>query len=450
MAIAIALALLALAALPSLAFGASEREAERKAVPAPRFGFMDDPEQHVFAMDAAVDIGANLGRITIPWYYTGWDQFDGVYDAFYANRVRPIITLAVTPPPGAGPTIPLVPPPVLPPIAPPAPQPENLPPAPSVPDVDTFRPEQYAAQAAYIVQRYPWAKLQLLNEPNLPQFRSFTVDQTVEAVVTAARAVHAIAPQARLIGPASSPDQGRGYAYTRAVYRQLPDDLDYLDAATNIYPGPGVTRAFSQVKKSWRTARASGRKVWVTEITPGIYSPRRRRCNQIKEAFSYLKARRAKGLLFFRLREPHEIQNVQGRLWVVNLDGTHTDLYRCLEKSVRRLRKAGLPGQPELRMRVIGVSWVDHATGVQVRVRVTARPDYGSLGRGRKRPVPNVEVTLGGEQSRTNRLGMATVTVKLAKRRNLIARASHPGYAPDSGAIVRGRASAGLSKQTAP
>jgi hypothetical protein len=446
----IALALIAVAALPSLASAAGKRDADRKAVPAPRFGFMDDPEQHVFAMDAAVDIGANLGRITIPWYYTGWDQLDEIYDVFYANQVRPIITLAVTPKPGPGPTIPVVPPPVLPPTPPPAPQPQNLPPAPFVPDVETFRPEEYAAQAVYIVQRYPWAKLQLLNEPNLPQFRSFTVEQTVEAVVTAARAVHAVAPQARLIGPASSPDQGRGYAYTRAVYRQLPDDLDYLDAAANIYPGPGTVRAFRQVKKSWRTARASGRKTWVTEITPGIYSPRRRRCNQIKQAFSYLKAKGAKGILFFRLREPHELQNVQGRLWVVNLDGTHTDLYRCLEKSVKRLRKAGLPGDPELRMRVIGISWVDHGTGVQVRIRVTARPNYGSLGRGPTQPVPNAEVTLGGERVRTNGLGMATITVSLTNSRNLIAHVRHPGYEPDSGTIARGRASVSVAKQTEP
>jgi hypothetical protein len=446
----IALALIAIAALPSLALAVGEQDADRKAVPAPRFGFMDDPDQHVFAMDAAVDIGANLGRITIPWYYTGWDQLDEIYDVFYANQVRPIITLAVTPKPGPGPTIPVVPPPVLPPTPPPAPQPQNLPPAPFVPDVETFRPEEYAAQAVYIVQRYPWAKLQLLNEPNLPQFRSFTVEQTVEAVVTAARAVHAVAPQARLIGPASSPDQGRGYAYTRAVYRQLPDDLDYLDAAANIYPGPGTVRAFRQVKKSWRTARASGRKTWVTEITPGIYSPRRRRCNQIKQAFSYLKAKGAKGILFFRLREPHELQNVQGRLWVVNLDGTHTDLYPCLKRSVKRLRKAGLPGRPELRMRVIGVSWVDRGNGVEVRIRVTARPDYGSLGQGRRKPVPGVVVRLGGERARTNRLGMAMITARLDEGKRLTASASHPGYESDSGTIARGRVAGRVAQLTEP
>jgi hypothetical protein len=286
-----------------------------------------------------------------------------------------------------------------------------------------------------MVQRYPYAKIQLLNEPNLPQFRSFTVDQTVETVVTAARAIHAIAPQAKVIGPAASPDQGRGFAYTRAVYSRLPPDLDYLEAAVNIYPGPGKRRAFQQIKKSWRTARASGRKVWVTEITPGIYSPRRRRCNQIKQAFSYLKAKGAKGILFFRLREPQVLQNVQGRLWVVNLDGTHTDLYNCLKKAAKRLGKRGQPGRPHLRMKIVGIQWVDQGGGLEVRIKITARPDYGSLGFGPSEPVGGALISIGGERTRTNKLGLATIEVSIAESKRLRAQARHPGYASDSDTI---------------
>jgi hypothetical protein len=409
-------------------------QAERRSTASPLFGFMDDPDQHLFAIDAAVDIGAKIGRVTIPWYYTGWTQLDKVYDAFYSNGIRPIFTLAVTPKPGPTPLPPGIAPPVIP-IPIPAPQPENLPPAPFVPDVENFKPAEFAEQAAYMVQRYPWAKIQLLNEPNLPQFRSFTVDQTVETVVTAARAIHAIAPQAKVIGPAASPDQGRGFAYTRAVYSRLPPDLDYVEAGVNIYPGPGKRRAFQQIKKSWKTARASGRKVWVTEITPGIYSPRRRRCNQIKQAFSYLKARGAKGILFFRLREPQVLQNVQGRLWVVNLDGTHTDLYRCLKKAATRLQRPGQPGRPRLRMNVVGIEWVHHGGGLEFRIRITAKPDYGSLGSGPSRPVAGARISIGGQETRTNKLGLATIEVSIADVNQLRIKARRPGYAPDSETI---------------
>jgi hypothetical protein len=436
-ALAVGLALVVMAA-PSRASSAAENRGSdhRRGVATPLFGFMDDLGQHVFAIDEAQDIGAKIARVTIPWYYTGWDNFDELYDLFYTYQIKPIITLSVTPKPGPVPSLPGgVAPPVIPPAVTPAPQPEDLPPAPRVPDVEIFRPAEYTAQAAYIVQRYPWAKLQLLNEPNLPQFRSFTVDQTVEVVASAARAVHEVAPQVRLIGPASSPDQGRGYGYTRAVYSRLPPDLDYVDAATNIYPGPGKRRAFRQIKKSWKTARATGRRVWVTEITPGIYSPRRRRCNQIKEAFSYLKAKGAKGLLFFRLREPLVVQNVQGRLWVVNRDGTHTDLYPCLKRAVKRLREAGKPGKPELRMKVLGIGWVARGSGVTVRIRITTRPDYGSLGQGPKRPVAGADVELGRMHARTNQRGLATLTVPFANVRHLRAMARHPGYQSDSTAL---------------
>jgi hypothetical protein len=317
------------------------------------------------------------------------------------------------------------------------PQPTNLPPPPPVPDVNNFRPAQFADIAAYIAQRYPWAKIQLLNEPNLQFFRSFSVAQTVETVTTAARAVHEVAPTERLIGPAASPDQGRGFAYTRDVYKQLPPDLDYVDAATNIYPGPGKTRAFRQVKKSWKTAHRTGRKVWVTEITPGIYFPKRRRCNQIKQAFSYLKAKGAKGILFFRLRQPEVVQNVQGRLWAVNLDGTRTDLYRCLLKASKRLRKPGRPGRPQLRLRVVGRTFL-HGAQVQVRFAASARDDYGSLGEGPKRPVADAVVALEGQRTRTNRLGRAQLTVDLTKPGTHRAEVRRPGYRSDDVVVSSG------------
>ena len=126
-----------------------------------------------------------------------------------------------------------------------------------MPDVQNFKPSEFAAQAAYIAQRYPLAKIQILNEPNLAPFAAFTVDQTVEVITATARAVHEVAPQMKLIGPATSPDQGRGFAYTRDVYHDLPEDLDYVEAAINVYPGPGDKRALRQVKKAWRTAKGS-------------------------------------------------------------------------------------------------------------------------------------------------------------------------------------------------
>jgi hypothetical protein len=431
-----AVALIALAVLPSAAAAEGGPNGPRAKSPGhPQFGFVDDFDQHLFAMGAAQDIGANVARISIPWYYTGWDALDELYDVFYAYNIRPIFTLVVTYPPPPVPLPPTPPPPVFPDFPIPAPQPEDLPEGPPVPDVKNFKPAEYAEHAAYMAVRYPWAKIQLLNEPNLPLFRSFTVEQTVEVVTTAARAVHAVAPNTRLIGPAASPDQGRGFDYTRAVYSQLPPDLDYVQAAVNIYPGPGKKRAFRQIKKSWKAARASGRKVWVTEITPGIYSPRRRRCNQIKEAFSYLKLKGAKALLFYRLREPHVLQNVQGRLWVVNLDGTRTDLYRCLKKAAKRLRKPGLPGRPRLRLDVTALNRVGGGDEVQVGFKITARPDYGSLGQGRARPVPGALIALGSETARTNELGRTAITISLDEPTLLRARAKRPGYRPDSVAV---------------
>ena len=415
--------------------GGPTSSAQRRSIAAPRFGFADDLEQQLLALDAAEDLRANIGRVPIPWYFRGWGLLDQLYDNFYSSGIRPIITLALTQPPAAGPTLPAPPALPIPPLQ--APQPTNLPPAPPVPDVNTFKPAEFAALAAYIAQRYPWAKIQLLNEPNLAFFRSFSIAQTVETVTTAARAVHEVDPNARLIGPAASPDQGRGFAYTRDVYSQLPPDLDYVDAATNIYPGPGKKRAFRQVKKSWRTAHRTGRKVWVTEITPGIYFPQRRRCNQIKQAFAYLKAKGAKGILFFRLREPEVVQNVQGRLWAVNLDGSRTDLFRCLLKASKRLRKPGRPGPPQLRLRVVDRAFL-HGAQVQVRFQATARADYGSLGEGPKHPVDGALVALGGERARTNRLGRASITVDPKSPGSRRARVRHRGYRADEVVVQLG------------
>jgi hypothetical protein len=410
--------------------------AQRRSIAAPRFGFADDLEQQLLAIDAAQDLRANVGRLPIPWYFSDWALMDKLYDSFYSSGIRPIITLSVTPPPAAGPALPPGPSLPIPPLH--GPQPQNLPPPPPVPDVNNFKPSEFAALAVYIAQRYPWAKIQLLNEPNLAFFRSFSVAQTVETVTVAARAVHEVAPTERLIGPAASPDQGRGFAYTREVYSQLPPDLDYVDAATNIYPGPGKTRAFRQVKKSWKTAHATGRKVWVTEITPGIYFPKRRRCNQIKQAFAYLKAKGAKGILFFRLREPEVVQNVQGRLWAVNLDGSRTDLYRCLLKASKRMRKPGRPGKPQLRLKVVNSTFL-HGAAVRVRFVATARDDYGSLGEGPKRPVDGALVALEGERTRTNRLGRASITVNRAKPGRHQARVHRAGYRGDDVVVRLGR-----------
>ena len=309
---------------------------------------------------------------------------------------------------------------------------------PPVPDVENFQTSEYVAQAVYIAQRYPFAKIQILNEPNLPVFRAFPVEKTVEVVTETARAVHAIAPHMKLIGPASSPDQGRGYTYTRDVYRNLPADLDYVEAAINIYPGPGKRRAFRQVKKTWRTAKASGRRIWVTEITPGIYSPRKRRCNQVKEAFSYLKRRGAKGILFFRLREP-EVFNVQGRLWAVNADGTKTDLYRCLKKTSEGLIERGRSAQPRLKLSVVDRSRIDAGTRIRARFQTTARPDYGSLGDGPKRPAAGAVVRFAGERASTNRRGRAAITATVSKALRLRARASLPGYRGDAVTVATRR-----------
>ena len=283
-----------------------------------------------------------------------------------------------------------------------------------------------------MAQRYPWAKIQILNEPNLPQFAAFTVDQTVDVVSATARAVHEVAPGMKLIGPAASPDQGRGFAYTRDVYHGLPPDLDYVEAAVNIYPGPGNKRAFRQVRKSWRTAKGSGRKIWVTEITPGIYSPRKQRCNQIRQAFAYLKRRGAKGILFFRLREPESVSNIQGRLWAVNRDGTRTDLYRCLKKVSTGLRERGLPTAPSLKLSVVDRTRTGDGTQVRVRFQVTTRPDYGSLGHGPKSPAVGALIRFAGETVSANRRGRATIAAAVAKARHLRARASRPGHRSDT------------------
>ena len=112
------------------------------------------------------DLRANIGRVPIPWYFRDWALLDQLYDNFYSSGIRPIITLAVTQPTAAGPPPPAPPTLPIPPLQ--APQPTNLPPSPPVPDVNTFKPAEFAALAAYIAQRYPWAKIQLLNEPNLP------------------------------------------------------------------------------------------------------------------------------------------------------------------------------------------------------------------------------------------------------------------------------------------
>ena len=51
--------------------------------------------------------------------------------------------------------------------------------------------QRVVAQVAYIAGRYPWAVIQILNEPNLEvAFGGFSVDQTVDITVRSARAIH--------------------------------------------------------------------------------------------------------------------------------------------------------------------------------------------------------------------------------------------------------------------
>ena len=431
-AVVIALAAVVALSIASSSEGGSKADTnERQRTGPPRFGFADDFEQHLVAMSDAADLEASIGRLGIPWYFTEWARLDDLYGYFYSYDIRPIITLYVTDPPrfepGPAPTLP----PSVPEPPQQGPQPPNLPPAPPVPDVQNFKPSEFAAQAAYIAQRYPFARIQILNEPNLPQFAAFTVDQTVEVITATARAVHEVAPQMKLIGPASSPDQGRGYAYTRDVYHDLPDDLDYVEAAINVYPGPGHKRALRQVKKAWRTVKGSGRRIWVTEITPGIYEPRRQRCNQIRQAFAYLKRRGAKGILFYRLRQPDVVLNTQGRLWVVNQDGSRTDLYRCLAKISDRLRQRGRPGPPSLNLNVVDRTKLARGTLVRVRFQVTSRPDYGALGQGPKTPAVGALIRFAGERATANRRGRASVTTSVDRARRLRARASRPGHRGD-------------------
>ena len=300
-----------------------------------KFGFAEDLPAHLHSLPVADRLGATVARTAIPWYFDNWEALDRAYESFFAYGVRPIFSVYVSRPPE--PTASLATPP-LPPAPAPSPSPHSpMPPAPQAgpppptPDVEHFKIDEYVAQVAYIAGRYPWAVIQILNEPNLEVFGGFSVDQTVDITVRSARAIHEASPGTRVIGPVSSPDHGRGYRYTKAVYSQLPPDLADVDAATHIYPGP--KKAFKHVKKSVAIGESTGRRVWVTETAIGIYSPKRQRCKQIRRTYAYLRQRTdVRAILFFRLLEPDYSANVQGRLWVVNKNGTHTPLYRCLAR----------------------------------------------------------------------------------------------------------------------
>ena len=131
------------------------------------------------------------------------------------------------------------------------------------------------------------------------------------------------------------------------------------------------------------------------------------------------------------------IQNVQGRLWAVNLDGSRTDLYRCLLKTSKRLRRPGRPGPPQLRLKVVDRAFL-HGAQVRVRFQATARDDYGSLGDGPKHPVDGALVALGDDSARTNRLGRTSITVDPTSPGSQRARVHRRGYRADEVVVQLG------------
>jgi len=215
--------------------------------------------------------------------------------------------------------------------------------------IDDVDPGEYGEQCARYARAWPHAVIAAGNEPNIHIGGFQPVNQAVEQAQTCERAVHAVDPKRKVLGPAIAPvnvddaamlaGEGSDYATYRTgdnaqwhhYMSRVYDQLDGVGVAMNIYPygqDPIV-----KLREDLQWGKQFG-KVWVTETAMlGDYG-RRRAAKLAAKSSRWLVDHGARSVMFHRLAQG-PVDPVGWRTYAINATGKRTALYKALREEWR-------------------------------------------------------------------------------------------------------------------
>ena len=280
----------------------------------PLFGFNDSPATFAAHAGAAARAGARIARVPVSWELvqprpatSDWSSLDGAVAALHARGIRVLFVLGAAPAwarPDCTPdsTVPTCPP-------------------------DPAYDNAFARFGLALLKRYPGARLQAWNEPNIAAFGALSPSRA--AALT--NVLRPIAPR-RVIAPAPSP--GDGYLrYATRMERRLDPGTPI---AANFYPRSVVSTHSLDV--DWPRVRriAGGREIWVTEV--GFASSEYGRQGQARRAghaLRFLARHGARAIIFHRLMDQADAPSSWlGTLGVLGVEGREKPAFRALARAV--------------------------------------------------------------------------------------------------------------------
>jgi hypothetical protein len=287
---------------------------------APLFGFNDSAEIFAHHAGDAADAGASIARVPVSWELVertqgqfDWSSTDAATRALGRNGIRLLFVISAAPQwasPGC----------------------ENVPTR-TCPVAREAIPD-YVAFGERLLGRYPGAKVQAWNEPNIEVFGAMSAARA--AALT--RALYRAAP-GRVVGPAASPAATDDWRYVRRTYAAVPPDVPM---SVHLYPREA--RPDLGLVRDWRHARriADGRRIWVTEA--GFAASQYGLEGQAAiaaGALTFLDRRGARAVIIHRLRDQNEFQSAfLGSLGVIDEHGVRKPAFHALRQTVRRLSGA--------------------------------------------------------------------------------------------------------------
>lgn len=290
--------------------------AQARAKP-PLFGFNEDLDAFAKHAHAAGSLGQTLARVPANWKHTerlpgayDWEEIDAAAERLHATGARLLFVISDTPVWARG---------------------FGCSSGTEVCPVGEGYEDEYVAFAEALAARYPNARIQSWNEPNIELFGDISATRAAELTNDVAAAL-----PGRIVGPAPSPGDDDWLSYLSQLY----DEIDpRVPLAANVYPRSAV-RARG-LKSDWRhirrIARRDHRKVWVTEIgfAASDYG-QRGQARAASWAYRYLARHGAKTVIFHRLIDPKVQHSWATTLGMMRADGSRRPVFRALAKTVRR------------------------------------------------------------------------------------------------------------------
>lgn len=278
------------------------------------FGFNDTPQTLAAQAATAQRAGATIARVPVSWELTepeagdfDWTTLDRTVAALASNRIRVLFVISAAPRWASGDC-------------------EDIwiNTCGVAPGYDPY----YVRFATTLLERYPQAKVQVWNEPDIPLFGAMTARRAGELTQELYRA----AP-GRTIAPALSPSQRHMHTYLVRMYRRIPSAMPM---AVHLYPR--ATRRTRDLRDEWRRSQAvaGDREVWVTEVgfAESQYGPLGQ-ARRMVAAYRFLRNRGARAIIVHRLQDAVGEGNPwQATLGVLSASGKKKPVYRALRRVV--------------------------------------------------------------------------------------------------------------------